>query len=159
MKKLAIACFAALTIGVCAQDKQPDVTPIFTDSIIQSWGYRTLKSERREQSEWETKHFGKASIRLQSIKSTKELKDWKNVYYRFRIAEETFATSEEAKKRIERIHDTPPGLNTKTDPHWVLCDGLAVGRIAYIVSTDSTKFEIEALPTLKKLLTAQVTTK
>ena len=159
MKTLAIACFAALAMVACTQDKQSDVTPIFSDSIIQSWGYRALKSERREQSEWESKHFGKASIRLQSIKSTKELKDWKNAYYRFRIAEENFATPEEAKKRIERIRDTPPGLDTKTDPHWVLCDGLAVGRIAYIVSTDSTKFEIEALPTVMKLLTAQVTTK
>lgn len=144
---------------VSAQDKQSGVNPIFSDSIIQTWGYRTLKSERREQSEWETKHFGKASIRLQSIKSTKELKDWKNAYYRFRIAEETFATPEDAKKRIERIRDTPPGLDTKKDPHCVLCDGIAVGRIAYIVSTDSMKFAIEALPIVMKLLTAQVTTK
>lgn len=159
MKTLAIACFAALAMVVSAQDKQSDVTPIFTDSTIQSWGYRTLKSERKEQSEWETTHFGKAIIRLQSIKSTKELKDWKNAYYRFRIAEETFATPEDAKKRIESIRDTPPGLDTKTDPHWVLCDGIAVGRIAYIVSTDSMKFEIEALPTVMKLLTAQVTIK
>ncbi len=159
MKTLAIACFAALAMVVSAQDKQSDAHPIFSDSIIQSWGYRTLRSERKEQSEWETKHFGKASIRLQSIKSTKELKDWKNAYYRFRIAEETFATPEDAKKRIERIRDTPPGLDTKTDPHWVLCDGVAVGRIAYIVSTDSMKFEIEALPTVIKLLTARVTTK
>lgn len=159
MKPLGIACFAALTIGVCAQDKPSDVTPIFTDRVIQSWGYRTLKSERKEQSEWESKHFGKAGIRLQTIKSTKEVKGWKNAYYRFRIAEETFATPEDAKKRIERIRDTPPGLDTKTDPHWVLCDGVAVGRIAYIVSTDSMKFEIEALPAVMKLLTAHVTSK
>lgn len=159
MKTLTIACFAALTMVVCAQDKQTEVPPIFSESIIQTWAYRTLRSERREQSEWETKHFGKASIRIQSIKSTKELKDWKNAYYRFRIAEETFATPEDAKRRIERIRDTPPGLNTKMEPHWVLRDGIAVGRIAYIVSTDSMKFEIEALPTVMKLLTAQVTTK
>lgn len=158
MKTLAIACFVALATVVCAQDKQAASTPIFSESIIESWDYRTLKSESREQSEWEAGHFGKATIRLQFIKGTKEISGAKNTWYRFRIAEETFATPEEAKRRIERIRDTPPGLDTKMDPHWVLRDGVAVGRIAYIVSTDSVKFEMEALPSVMKLLTTQVTT-
>lgn len=156
MKTLAIACFVALATVVCAQDKQAAATPIFSESIVQSWAYRTLKSESREQSEWEARHFGKATIRLQSIKGTKEISGAKNTYYRFRIAEETFATREEAKRRIERIRDTPPGLDTKMDPHWVLRDGIAVGRIAYIVSTDAVKFEMEELPSVMKLLTTHV---
>jgi hypothetical protein len=159
MKTLIIACLAALATVVCAQDKQAAATPIFSDAIIQSWDYRTLKTESREQSGWEAKHFGKATIRLQSIKGTKEISGAKNTYYRFRIAEETFATPVEAKRRVERIRDTPPGLDTKMDPHWVLCDGVAVGRIAYIVSTDSVKFEMEALPSVIKLLSTQVASK
>lgn len=159
MKTLTIAILVALAAVSCAQDKQAAATPIFSDGIIESWAYRTLKTESREQSGWEAKQFGKATIRFQSIKGTKEISGSKNTYYRFRIAEETFATPEEAKKRIEKIRDTPPGLDTKMDPHWVLCDGIAVGRIAYIVSTDSSKFELEALPSVMKLLTAQVATK
>lgn len=159
MKKLAIACFVALATVVCAEDNLAAATPIISESIVQSWAYRTLKSESREQCEWEARHFGKATIRLQSIKGTKEISGAKNTYYRFRIAEETFATREEAKRRIERIRDTPPGLDTKMDPHWVLRDGVAAGRIAYIVSTDAVKFEMEALPSVMKLLTTHVSAK
>lgn len=64
MKALTIAFLAVLAMVVCAQDKQAAAPPIFSDSIIQSWACRTLKSESSEQSGREARHFGKATIRL-----------------------------------------------------------------------------------------------
>ena len=159
MKTFAILYFIALTAIAGAGEKKSAASPIFAERVIESWGYRTVGSGRREPSEWETRHFGPARIRFQSIKGLKELKDWKGAYYRFRIAEEIYGTPEEAKRRIERVKDSPPGLDTKMDPHWILCDGVAAGKVACIVSTDSVKFEMEALPAVMKLLKSEVAAK
>ncbi len=156
MKKFLICCFIALTTMMEAQEKLPEVAKIFPESVIESWGYRTIKIENAEQGEWEVQQFGQAVVRHQSIKAIKEIKGEIHTYFRFRIAEETFSTSEQAKKRIDRIRELPPGLDTKKAPNWVLCKGLAVGKVAYIVSTDSVKVEREGLPGLMKLLSAKV---
>ena len=159
MKTIAITCFAMLSMIAGAEEKKVAVAPIFAESVIESWGYRTVGSGSGEPGEWEIRHFGPARIRFQSIKGLKELRDWKRAYYRFRIVEEIYGTPEEAKRRIERINDTPPGLDTKMNPHWILCDGVAVGKVAYVVSSDSLKFEMEALPSVMKLLKSEVMAK
>lgn len=133
-----------------------DPRPVFPEEVIRSWGYRTTGSERVLQAAWETQWFGKATVRRQSIKALAEVKDWENAYYRFRIAEETFSTPEKAEMRIKELQVTPPGMDTKKEPHRVLCDGVAVGKTAYIVSTDSVKFQMEALPAVMKLMKAEV---
>lgn len=126
--------------------------PVFPKEVIASWGYRTTGMREAEQSAWEVEHFGKATVRQQSINAVKEVKGERNMYYRFVISEQTFATEAEASGRIAKIRDTPPGVNTKMEPRWVLCDGVASGRKAYIVWTDALKFSIEELPEVMKRL-------
>ena len=150
MKTLAIFSFALLSLTAVAEEKK--TAPNFPEAVIASWGYRTVESGGREPGEWEVQQFGRAVIRFQSIKGLKELKDWQGAFYRFRIAEEVYATAEEAKHRIERVKDSPPGVDTKQEPHWILRDGVAAGKVAYIVSTDSLKFEMEALREVMKRL-------
>lgn len=120
--------------------------PVFPKEVIASWGYRTTGIQKAEQSPWEVEHFGKAKVRQQSINGVKPVKGERNMYYRFVISEQTFATEAEAQGRITKIRDTPPGVNTKMEPRWVLCDGVASGKKAYIVWTDALKFSIEELP-------------
>jgi hypothetical protein len=152
MKTFATACLVALSTPVVCQGEHVTTQLIIAESALQTLGYKTLETLRHDQSQWEIKEFGQATITWQSIKGLNELKDWKNAYYRFRIAEETFSTAQEARHRIERIRDIPPGLDTKTDPHWMLRDGIAIGNSAYIASTDSEKFMSEALPSIMQFL-------
>lgn len=125
-----------------------NVPPIFPEEAVSSWGYRTIGTGVFEQSDWEIENFGRAEVRNQCIKGIEELKDWENAYYRFRISEEVFETSAQARKRVDKVGDAPPGQHTKAYPEWTLCDGRWSGRTAIIVSTDSTKFKEEALPDL-----------
>jgi hypothetical protein len=151
MKLVALLAISVVAVASCK--KTPNsatvlMDPIFSDTTVESWGYRTLETGAAQQTDWEIDNFGKASVRYQSIKGLRELKGWENAYYRFTIQEETFTTPEAAATRIERVRDTPPGGHTKKTPHWTLRDGVASGRSAYIVSTDSTKFADEALPSV-----------
>ncbi len=151
MKLIALLPICIIATSSCekrANDRSASTAPIFSNKVVESWGYRTLETGSSQQSGWEIDNFGKASVRYQSIKGLHELKDWENTYYRFIIQEETFATPEEASTRIKRVRDTPPDGHTKATPHWTLRDGVASGRSAYIVSTDSTKFADEALPSI-----------
>ncbi|RYD47105.1 MAG: hypothetical protein EOP85_06105 [Verrucomicrobiaceae bacterium] len=129
---------------------------IFPEKIIATWGYRTTRNESVEQTSWEIQHFGKATLRHQAIKAVKEIVGRKDTYYRFLIAAETFSSEKEAADRIARIRDAPPGVNTKMEPRWILCDGIVQGKTAYIVSTNVLMFEIEAMPEVMKLLKKQL---
>lgn len=151
MKLIVLCSFSIIALSSCEKptaERTASAIPIFSNDVVESWGYRTLETGSSEQTDWEFENFGKASIRYQSIKGIHELKDWENAYYRFVIQEETFSTPEEATARIKRVRDAPPDGHTKATPHWTLRDGVASGVCAYIVSTDSTKFKEEALPTV-----------
>ena len=152
MKTFAIACLVAFSTAVVNEERQITTQQIIAEDALQSLGYKTVETLRHDQSQWEIKEFGQATVTWQLIKGLKELKDWKNTYYGFRIAEETYSTAKEAKHRIERIRDIPPGLDTKTDLHWTLRQGIAIGNSVYIVSTDSEKSKSEALPSIMQFL-------
>jgi len=117
-----------------------------------AWGYESRELQRAKQGEWEEKEFGKAEVWVQSIRSVQQVKGWEDAYYRFRITRETYGSEEEAKRRIARVKDVPPGIDTKVEAHWALRDGRAAGKSAYIISTDVNRFAIEELSRLIGLL-------
>ena len=43
------------------------------DDPLREWGYYTVESGRREQSEWQAATFGEADIRVQAIRAIDDL--------------------------------------------------------------------------------------
>ena len=93
MKTFAVACLVVLSTPVVSQERQFTTQQIIAEDALQSLGYKTIETLRHDQSQWEIKEFGQATVTWQLIKGLKELKDLKNTYYGFRIAEETFSTA------------------------------------------------------------------
>lgn len=160
MKVECTLVFSAIFLLGCGGSRESEIRPvtetsIFSEAVVESWGYRTTGIGVREQEGWDKENFGEAKIRAQSIKSINELEDWEHTYFSFTIQEQTFQTKVQARERIVRVQDTPPREFSKQFPERVLSDGFAHGRIAYIISTGSTRFNME-IPHMIELLRAEV---
>lgn len=131
-------------------------TPIVDERSLSHWGYKTIASGEKNQTKWEKSKFGSATIYSQKIKATKEVSDWPNAYYRFTITREEYLSDSKAQKRLKKLYKTPPHINTKMHPEYVLRKGFRKGTCVYIVSTDVLKFEIEELPRIFELLEAYI---
>jgi hypothetical protein len=142
-----------VTLFGCENEYDESIAePIFSESTLYDWRYKTTDTGDRLQIDWERENFGSATIRYQRIKAMDEVKDWKKAFYRFLIEEQTYATPDLARERIERIGEHPPGQHTKAYPQWTLCEGYFTGKRAFIVSTDSTRFAHEELPSILLLI-------
>jgi len=144
MKLFLFACLSGFSV-ILAQERLEKIEPIIAESAIQLLGFRTVETSRHEQSKQEIARFGKAEVKWQSIRALKQADGSNSVYYRFRIEEESFATANEAKRRIQGIKDMISRFDPKKESEWLPCDGIVIGKHAYIVSTDSEKSKVEAL--------------
>ena len=131
-------------------------TQIVDETSLSQWGYKTITSGEKNQTEWESSEFGSATIYSQKIKATKEVSDWPNAYYRFTITKEEYISESKAQKRLKELYKTPSHINTKMHPEYVLRKGFRKGTCVYIISTDVLKFEIEELPRMFDLLEAYI---
>jgi len=85
-------------------------------------------------------------VRVQSIKAVDQVPDWEDAYYRFTIVEERFPSPDLARSRFTRLKENDPEVDPKSHPELVLRDGFVTGDTVLYATTDSTKFEIEAMP-------------
>lgn len=134
--------------------------PVVPESAVVQWGYRTLTNEPTRQLDWQKQQFGAAAVRVQQIKSIAEtpprLRLAPHTFYRFTLAEETYATPRAASKRIERLHDMPQAVDTKIAPELELSRGFALSNRVLIVSTDVLAFDRDELPRILGLLQAEL---
>lgn len=161
--RIVIALIAGFVAGCDRETEQVQstnasevVAPIVPEEVIEAWGYRTISTATVPQSEWEAHAFGAASIRTQAIKATAEVPEWKDAYYRFTLVEESLDSDGVARSRFERLRDHDPGRNSKMHPELILRDGFVVANRVLYATTDSTKFEIEAMPSVVASFEAHV---
>ena len=131
---------------------------IVDEESLTNWGYKTITSGENKQTDWEISEFGNATIHLQKIKAINEVPGWPNAFYRFTITSEKYNSESNANKRLKKLYKTPPNINTKMHPEYVLREGFRKVKYVYIISTDVLKFEIEELPHIFELLKVYINT-
>lgn len=133
-------------------DKQLEKTLI-------SFGYKITDKIASAGADWELRDFQMQSKQIYNIKSTKKVPGEKNLYYRFTIRIEQYATVEDAQKRLQHIQSTPPGPDSKlTAPEYDLREGFQRGTQVYVVSTDVYTFVVDkSLTKLREKLKKEIT--
>jgi len=140
-------CFLILVFAFIWYMPYAAATPkIIPEAEIARWNYKTVQVSKGKQHDWEKLQFGRAKIKTQRIKAKFEVPNWPKAYYRFTISEETYASPEKAKIRLQRLFDTPPDVNTKMEPEFVLRKGIQDGKKVIIISTDVKMFSYKELP-------------
>ncbi|NJM54040.1 MAG: hypothetical protein HC846_12055 [Blastocatellia bacterium] len=139
-------------LNVFAFDKQLEKTLI-------SMGYKVTGKIASAGADWELRDFKMRSKQIYNIKSTKKVPGEKNLYYRFTIRIEQYATVEDAQIRLEHIQSTPPGADSKMiAPEFDLREGFQRGTQVYVVSTDVYTFVVDkSLSKLREKLKMAIT--
>lgn len=157
LKKLLtiqILCLLIVTsiLNVSANDKQLEKTLV-------SLGYRVTDKIASAGADWELRDFKMRSKQIYNIKSTKKVPGEKNLYYRFTVKIEQYATVEDAQKRLAHIQSTPPGADSKMiGPEFDLREGFQRGTQVYVVSTDVYTFVADkSLSKLREKLKSVIT--
>ena len=128
---------------------------ILTEEMLYNLGYKTSNQYRYPNKVCET--YEKPMIlavkrQRHGIKSSREVKGYKNTYYRFNLVLEEFDTIEKTKKRFKQI--TLP-LNFQTDSWYSkncsMKKGFTLKNKVYFLATDSRLFSSEISSVLKLL--------
>ena len=129
------------------------------EKTLVSLGYRVTDKIASAGADWELRDFRMQSKQIYNIKSTKKVSGEKNLYYRFTIRIEQYATVEDAQKRLEHIQSTPPNADSKMiAPEYALREGFQRGTQVYVVSTDVYKFVVDkSLSKLREKLHKEIT--
>ena len=128
---------AASVMNTFAKDAQLEKT-------IVSMGYKVTSKIASAGADWELRDFKMRSKQIYNIKSTRKVPDEKNIYYRFTIRIEDYATVEDAQKRLKHIQSTPPGPDSKMiGPEYDLREGFQRGTQVYVISTDVYTFVVD----------------
>ncbi len=124
-------------LNASANDKQLEKTLV-------SMGYKITGKIASAEADWELRDFKMRKKQIYTIKSTKKVPGEKNLYYRFTIRIEDYATVEDAQKRLAHIQSTPPGPDSKMiAPEYDLREGFQHGTQVYVVSTDVYTFVVD----------------
>lgn len=137
--RLQMLCLliVASVLNTFAYDKKLEKTII-------SLGYKVTNKIASAGADWELRDFKMQSKQIYNIKSTKKVPGEKNLYYRFTVKIEQFATIEDAQKRLKHIQLTPPGPDSKMiAPEYDLREGFQRGTQVYVVSTDVYTFVVD----------------
>jgi len=133
--------------------KQSEVPALITKSDWKQIGFNVKKEVSvKKQSEWDTKQFGKADITEQDIKSIAPMKGHENMYPRYTITRETYKSNQLAEKRLVRLRDHDPLLDSKMQPKLVLRRGFTSGKEVWIVATDAVIFSKTELDKVLKAI-------
>lgn len=109
-----------------------------------SLGYKVVDKIASAGADWELRDFKMRSKQIYNIKSLKKVPGEKNLYYRFTIRIEDYATIEDAQKRLQHIQSTPPGPDSKMiAPEYDLREGFQRGTQVYVISTDVYTFVVD----------------
>ena len=139
-------------LNVSAFDKQLEKTLV-------SMGYKITDKIASAGADWELRDLQMRSKQIYNIKSTKKVPGEKNLYYRFTIRIEDYATVEDAQKRLAYIRSTPPGPDSKLiAPEYSLREGFQRGTQVYVISTDVYTFVVDkSLSKLHEKLKKEIT--
>lgn len=139
-------------LNVSAYDKQLEQTLV-------SMGYKVTEKIASAGADWELRDFKMRSKQIYNIKSLKRVPGEKNLYYRFNIRIEDYATIEDAQKRLQHIQSTPPGPDSKMiAPEYALREGFQRGTQVYVISTDVYTFVVDkSLSKLREKLHKEIT--
>ena len=148
MKILLITVFALLCLNACKPNSCKDMSATaeespqtsLTDEQYASIGYVVKQRGEMDQSEWDAGQFGEAAATFTHIRSTTVTKPGSHTYPRFKIIRERYVNVETAKKRLERLRDHDPSLNTKANAGLVLRRGFRIDDEVIIVTTDAVMF-------------------
>lgn len=148
---IVLVVAASAASEVAAQEK--DIEKTFT-----SLGYKVSWDVATAGADWELRDFNMRLKHIYAIRSLKKVPGEKNLYYRFFIRVEEFATEAEAEKRMEHIASTPPGSESKLiGPEYDLREGFRRGKLVYVVSADVYKFVIDkSLSKLRAQLESEI---
>lgn len=123
-----------------------EVVRIISEDEVAEWGCETIFVGEQEQSEWETREFGEAAVRMQAVKEIKENSNVEERGHGFTIVEEMFGSADAAALRLERLKDHDPAVDEMDYPELVMRAGFQDGQRVLYVMTDSLKVEHEAIP-------------
>ncbi|MDF1862832.1 MAG: hypothetical protein P1U87_21630 [Verrucomicrobiales bacterium] len=156
LPRLLLAAFVALISASCGKLAPVSMAePILEKWVWDEWGYRSLGTEQIEQTKFHRERFGDATIRIESVKSVKEIEGMPGYFCSFVVCEETYPSVEEAEYRAENLHAHPPGLSSKQDAEFVLRDGFRVANRIIYASTHATLFHDVCMPVLIQNLKLQ----
>ena len=114
------------------------------EKTLSSLGYKITWKVTAAGADWELRDFNMKEKRVFSVKSRKNVPGEKNMYYRYSVQIEEYASEADAKKRMDHIAATPPGPESKMiGPEYALRGGFCRGTLVYVVSTDVYKFVVD----------------
>lgn len=142
LKKLFTVKIFCLLMIICVFNTFANDTSF--EKTLGSLGYRVTWKISAAAADWELRDFKMRSKKIFSIKSKKKVPGEKNLYYRFSIKIEQYATVEDAQKRLDHILATPPGPDSKMiAPEYDLREGFQRGTQVYVVSTNVYTFVVD----------------
>jgi hypothetical protein len=144
VKQLVMKTFASLLM-IClfihlSNASEPCGIP---RGFIESLGYKIQNHGFAEPSHWEREQFNLLGKNSMQIKSMKALEGEPHTYYRFTISEERYGSEAEARARLRRLFDRPPGLSPESGKAFPLRKGFSHNNAVYVVSTDVSMFSPE----------------
>lgn len=131
---LSIVFLIAAAATATAQNKE-------FENTLSSLGYKITWKVTAAGADWELRDFNMKEKRVFAIRSRKKVPGEKDMYYRYNIRIEEYASETDAEKRVEHIIATPPGPDSKmVGPEHALREGFRRGRLVYVVGTEVYKF-------------------
>lgn len=131
--------YALLTIVVFAATGTAQTKHF--ENTLTSLGYKITWKVTAAGADWELRDFNMREKRVFAIKSKAKVPGEKNMYYRYSVQIEEYASEADAQKRIDHIAATPPGPESKmVGPENDLRVGFRRDKLVYVVSTDVYKF-------------------
>ena len=132
-----VACTSHTTVNTKPDDSQLSAVA----REIRGRGYRVEKSSVLTPTVWEVSKFRMRSKRMVAFKAEQPMPNENDTYYcRFTLSEETFDSDDDARQRLAQLHNAFPDGPVEDEYTLVLRDGFRVGRTAYILQTDASKF-------------------
>lgn len=145
MKKLIPYTIPALlTVVVLCFASNAKAQSSDIEQAITSLGFKVTWKITAAGADWELRDFKMREKRVFAIKSLKKVPGEKNMYYRYSVQIEEYASEADAQKRSDHISATPPGPDSKmVGPEFDLRVGFRRGTLVYVVSTDVYKFVVD----------------
>lgn len=143
IRKLLTTNLISLLMMTCVLNAAAVGRDTALEKKLASLGYRITFRNNPVPTDWQKNEFDLQSQRIYAVKSLKPVRGERNLYYRFSVAVETYKNESDAEKRMAFITKTPPGVDSKMQPEYVLREGFRRGRLVYTVSTDVYKFYLD----------------
>ena len=149
--------FALMTVVGCGAVTQVEVPLSSVAKEIEARGFRIEKRASLPPNDWEISNFRLRIKVAVTFKAEKPLPNESDNYYcRFILFEETYDSPNDARRRLEQLHEISPDAPVEDRHNSALRAGFVVDRTLYTLQTDAMMFFPE-VKELTKLLAASRT--